>query len=116
MFPTVWANHGDDISIQYSGTPALKGDFVRFGYRTIKGILIDGWNALMRYYLNNFVDGTKQDSVDLVQGNYIVSTSRDKASGLKKEGMEAIAVSIVHLGLYANRTFSGKFVYVRSFS
>ena len=25
----VWANHGDDISIQYSGTPALKGDFVR---------------------------------------------------------------------------------------
>jgi len=26
----VWANHGDDISIQYSGTPALKGDFVRY--------------------------------------------------------------------------------------
>lgn len=29
VFP-VWANHGDDISIQYSGTPALKGDFVRY--------------------------------------------------------------------------------------
>ena len=26
---SVWANHGDDVSIQYSGTPALKGDFVR---------------------------------------------------------------------------------------
>lgn len=26
---SVWANHGDEISIQYSGTPALKGDFVR---------------------------------------------------------------------------------------
>jgi hypothetical protein len=26
---TVWANHGDEISIQYSGTQALKGDFVR---------------------------------------------------------------------------------------
>jgi hypothetical protein len=25
----VWANHGDAISTQYSGTPALKGDFVR---------------------------------------------------------------------------------------
>ncbi|GKA54732.1 phosphoinositide phosphatase SAC6-like protein, partial [Tanacetum coccineum] len=24
----LWANHGDDISLQYSGTPALKGDFV----------------------------------------------------------------------------------------
>lgn len=28
--PPVWANHGDDVSIQYSGTPALKGDFVRY--------------------------------------------------------------------------------------
>ncbi|KAJ4841336.1 Fimbrin, actin-bundling protein, partial [Turnera subulata] len=27
-FKILWANHGDDISIQYSGTPALKGDFV----------------------------------------------------------------------------------------
>lgn len=27
---SVWANHGDDVSIQYSGTPALKGDFVRY--------------------------------------------------------------------------------------
>jgi phosphatidylinositol 4-phosphatase len=26
---SVWANHGDAISTQYSGTPALKGDFVR---------------------------------------------------------------------------------------
>lgn len=27
---SVWANHGDDISLQYSGTGALKGDFVRY--------------------------------------------------------------------------------------
>nr|GMC73244.1 phosphoinositide phosphatase SAC6-like [Ipomoea batatas] len=59
-FKILWANHGDDISIQYSGTPALKGDFVRYGKRTINGIVNDGCNALMRYYLNNFCDGTKQ--------------------------------------------------------
>nr|XP_010918247.1 phosphoinositide phosphatase SAC6 isoform X2 [Elaeis guineensis] len=59
-FKILWANHGDDISIQYSGTPALKGDFVRHGKRTVQGIIKDGWNALARYYLNNFVDGTKQ--------------------------------------------------------
>ncbi|CAL2274216.1 unnamed protein product [Prunus armeniaca] len=29
-FKILWANHGDDISIQYSGTAALKGDFVRY--------------------------------------------------------------------------------------
>ncbi|KAI3704474.1 hypothetical protein L1987_74695 [Smallanthus sonchifolius] len=90
-FKILWADHGDDISIQYSGTPALKGDFVRFGKRTLQGILKDGWNALTRYYLNNFVDGTKQDSVDLLQGHYIVSVTRDMASIAPKGGIEAIA-------------------------
>ncbi|OEL24779.1 Phosphoinositide phosphatase SAC7 [Dichanthelium oligosanthes] len=63
---SVWANHGDAISIQYSGTPALKGDFVRYGKRTTEGILNDLRNALSRYYLNNFVDGTKQVNTDFV--------------------------------------------------
>ncbi|XP_011079160.1 phosphoinositide phosphatase SAC6 [Sesamum indicum] len=90
-FKVLWANHGDDISIQYSGTPALKGDFVRCGQRTIHGILKDGWNALMRYYLNNFCDGTKQDAIDLVQGHYIVSVSRSMTPTAQKDGIEAIA-------------------------
>ncbi|KAF7809590.1 phosphoinositide phosphatase SAC7 [Senna tora] len=90
-FKIMWANHGDDVSIQYSGTPALKGDFVRCGHRTVQGILKDGWNALLRYYLNNFVDGTKQDAIDLLQGHYIVSVGRDMASSSKKGGLESIA-------------------------
>ncbi|KAL3525181.1 hypothetical protein ACH5RR_013553 [Cinchona calisaya] len=90
-FKILWANHGDDISIQYSGTPALKGDFVRCGQRTIQGILKDGWNALMRYYLNNFCDGTKQDAIDLLQGHFIVSVPRDTTPKSQKEGIEAIA-------------------------
>lgn len=36
------------------------GWILRCGQRTVQGILKDGWNALMRYYLNNFCDGTKQ--------------------------------------------------------
>ncbi|KAE8707185.1 Phosphoinositide phosphatase SAC7 [Hibiscus syriacus] len=47
-YKILWANHGDDVSIQYSGTPALKGDFVRFGKRTVQGILNDFYNALGR--------------------------------------------------------------------
>lgn len=90
-FKILWANHGDDISIQYSGTHALKGDFVRFGHRTVQGILKDGWNALQRYYLNNFRDGTKQDAIDLLQGHYIVSVGRDTAASSQKGGIEAIA-------------------------
>ncbi|KAK8462362.1 hypothetical protein SEVIR_1G196400v4 [Setaria viridis] len=78
-YKILWANHGDAISIQYSGTPALKGDFVRYGKRTTQGILNDLRNALGRYYLNNFVDGTKQDAMDLLQGHYMTSVSRDMA-------------------------------------
>ncbi|KAF6157805.1 hypothetical protein GIB67_038273 [Kingdonia uniflora] len=90
-YKILWANHGDEISIQYSGTPALKGDFVRCGKRTIQGIMNDGWNALSRYYLNNFCDGIKQDGIDLLQGHYIVSVSRDMAPSTQKGGLEAFA-------------------------
>ncbi|KAL6507508.1 Fimbrin, actin-bundling protein [Orobanche gracilis] len=118
-YKILWANHGDDISIQYSGTPALKGDFVRCGQRTIQGILKDGWNALLRYYLNNFCDGTKQykilrnlslliflkDSIDLLQGHYIVSVSRGMTPATQKGAIEAIssfplAVSLIMIGLF----------------
>ncbi|KAH0902894.1 hypothetical protein HID58_042397 [Brassica napus] len=87
----LWANHGDDVSIQYSGTPALKGDFVRYGHRTTQGVLKDGWSSLVRYYLNNFADGTKQDAIDLLQGHYIVAMSRDMAPVPQKGGLEAVA-------------------------
>jgi vacuolar-type H+-ATPase subunit I/STV1 len=30
----------------------------------------DGVNSIMRYYINNFKDGAKQDGIDLVLGNY----------------------------------------------
>ncbi|KAG8383716.1 hypothetical protein BUALT_Bualt04G0042800 [Buddleja alternifolia] len=101
----LWANHGDDISIQYSGTPALKGDFVRYGQRTLQGVMKDGWNALMRYYLNNFCDGTKQDAIDLLQGHYIVSVSRSLTPRMKHGGVEAkasfpVALSLIMIGFF----------------
>lgn len=89
LFKILWANHGDEISIQYSGTPALKGDFVRYGQRTIQGILGDGHNALARYYFNNFCDGVKQDAIDLLQGHYTLS--REISSPSQDRGLSTIA-------------------------
>jgi len=48
------------ISIQYSGTGALKTDFTRTGKRTKLGAIKDGLNSLTRYYKNNFADGYRQ--------------------------------------------------------
>lgn len=73
LLKNVWADHADMISIQYSGTGALKTDFTRTGKRTKAGVLEDGRRSLIRYFKNNFADGFRQDSLDLFVGNYIVS-------------------------------------------
>ena len=69
-FKCLWADHGDDISRQYAGTGALKSGFTRTGKRTTWGLLDDGIKSGVRYYLNNFSDGRKQDASDLITGNY----------------------------------------------
>lgn len=63
LFKNVWADNADLISIQYSGTGALKTDFTRTGKRTIQGAMQDGINSLTRYYKNNFTDGFRQVSI-----------------------------------------------------
>ncbi|XP_039026131.1 phosphoinositide phosphatase SAC6-like isoform X2 [Hibiscus syriacus] len=98
-FRILWANHGDDISIQYSGTPALKGDIVRSGERRVQGVLTDRYISLKRYYLNNFSDGTKQDAIDLLQGHYIASMRRDMVPPSPTRGLEAVAVRFKHIQL-----------------
>ncbi|CEO98880.1 hypothetical protein PBRA_006994 [Plasmodiophora brassicae] len=69
-FKVVWADNADALSLQYSGTGALKTDFTRTGKRSVTGALNDARNSITRYYLNNFCDGFRQDSIDLFLGNY----------------------------------------------
>ncbi|CAH8308785.1 unnamed protein product [Eruca vesicaria subsp. sativa] len=74
-FRTMWAEQGDEISLQYAGTYALKGDLVRYGKQTVSGAIKDGISAMSRYYLNNFQDGVRQDALDLISGRYTVGTN-----------------------------------------
>ncbi|KAL8152599.1 hypothetical protein V2J09_010359 [Rumex salicifolius] len=69
-FKILWVDHGDEISLEYAGTHALKRDLVRYGKQTLGGLIADGMSALSRYYLNNFQDG---DAIDLVSGRYSIS-------------------------------------------
>ncbi len=110
----VWANNGDAISRHYSGTGALKGDFTRRGRRTKMGLLRDGANSMMRYYLNNFADGHRQDAMDLYHGQYTVPCAKDRAlshrqSPLTKVSMEAkylIVCDAAHLSFILRRLSS----------
>uniref|UniRef100_A0A3Q3BZ65 SAC1 like phosphatidylinositide phosphatase b n=1 Tax=Haplochromis burtoni TaxID=8153 RepID=A0A3Q3BZ65_HAPBU len=72
MYKNAWADNADACAKQYAGTGALKTDFTRTGKRTHWGLLMDGWNSMIRYYKNNFSDGFRQDSIDLFLGNYAV--------------------------------------------
>ncbi|CAI5743856.1 unnamed protein product [Peronospora destructor] len=70
VFKNAWADNADYVSRMYAGTGALKTDFTRTGRRTIVGALQDGVNSVTRYYLNNYSDGIRQDSFDLLVGNF----------------------------------------------
>jgi len=70
MFKHAWANNADVMSLLYSGSGALKTDFTRTGKRTVMGALMDGYNSVKRYYLNNFRDGDAQDAFDLFLGKF----------------------------------------------
>ncbi|KAF1895592.1 hypothetical protein Lal_00041873 [Lupinus albus] len=82
-FRTLWAEQGDEISLEYAGTYALKGDLVRYGKQTIIGMIKDGMSSISRYYLNNFHDG---DALDLISGHYTVRRNSD--SPLLKNSFE----------------------------
>lgn len=70
LFRNIWADNADSVSVAYSGTGALKTDFTRTGTRTRAGALQDGWNSAVRYVLNNFRDGPRQDGFSLFLGEH----------------------------------------------
>ncbi|XP_020660232.1 phosphatidylinositol-3-phosphatase SAC1 [Pogona vitticeps] len=72
LYKNAWADNANACAKQYAGTGALKTDYTRTGKRTQWGLLMDGWNSLIRYYKNNFSDGFRQDAIDLFLGNYSV--------------------------------------------
>ena len=91
-YRALWAEQGDEISLEYTGTHALKGDIVRYGKQTIFGMIKDGMSALSRYYLNNFHDGIRQDALDLISGHYTVN--RNSLSPIGQNGFDPFSKTL----------------------
>ncbi|KAL7248564.1 hypothetical protein ACSBR2_003326 [Camellia fascicularis] len=89
IFKTLWVEQGDEISLEYSGTHALKRDLVRYGKQTMAGLIKDGISAISRYYLNNFQDGVRQDAMDLMSGRYTVN--RNSPSPFLLNGLDTFS-------------------------
>lgn len=96
-FKRVWGNNADAISLFYAGTGALKTDFTRTGKRTKKGALMDGYNSCMRYVMNNFMDGYRQDVLDLLLGRFSVSRSKPSPFQTQGESLESVLTKLMGL-------------------
>lgn len=94
-YKKVWAQNADALSIMYAGTGALKVDFTLTGKRTFKGMYNDGVNACMRYYINNFTDGIKQDAIDVMLGNYKPDPNTMISPFLPRENKESLSDNFI---------------------
>ncbi|ETV76484.1 hypothetical protein H257_09500 [Aphanomyces astaci] len=91
-FKNLWGNNADAISLLYAGTGALKTDFTRTGKRTTRGALMDGYNSVLRYILNNFYDGTRQDAMDLLLLRYVPSRHKASPFGSSASSMQSYLI------------------------
>lgn len=65
---TLWADNGDDLSMIYTGTGALKSSHTRHGKSRFAGIISDMRKSAERVIQNNFVDPNRQKTIDLLLG------------------------------------------------
>ncbi|ANB15579.1 phosphatidylinositol-3-/phosphoinositide 5-phosphatase INP53 [Sugiyamaella lignohabitans] len=64
----LWADNGDQLSQIYAGTNALKTSFTRSGRSGLSGALADVTKSVGRLYVNNFVDKSRQNTMDVLLG------------------------------------------------
>lgn len=116
QFRNIWADNGDVISQQYAGTGALKADFTRTGKRRLRGGLHDGMNSLTRYYLNNFVDGQRQDALDLFLGlrKVAVVEQQPKREVLIQSRLWYVTVLVTTVKSCAPRRVNSHFQFVQA--
>ena len=67
---TLWADNGDQLSQNYTGTGALKSSFTRSGRMNLAGALSDVSKSVSRLYINNFVDKSRQVAIETLLGRY----------------------------------------------
>lgn len=106
-YKSIWAKNADALSIMYAGTGALKVDFTLTGKRTFKGMYNDGINSCMRYYINNFTDGIKQDGIDIMLGNYKPDPNSIISPFLPRENKESLSDNFIKVFVLMAGIFSG---------
>ena len=100
-FKNIWADNGDYVSLSYSGTGAMKSDFVRTGKRSLIGAINDGILTTRRLFINNFRDGYNQDCHDYFLGNL-----NPRKEAIKSHTLTRIYASFIISAFIAYRILS----------
>ncbi|KAG0337041.1 inositol polyphosphate 5-phosphatase [Podila horticola] len=68
MHSEIWADNGDMLSKVYTGTGALKSEVTRSGKMSFASMLGDATKSINRFYINNFQDKDRQETIDFLLG------------------------------------------------
>ncbi|KAG0354337.1 inositol polyphosphate 5-phosphatase [Podila minutissima] len=68
MHSELWADNGDMLSKVYTGTGALKSEVTRSGKMSFASMLGDATKSINRFYINNFQDKDRQETIDFLLG------------------------------------------------
>jgi len=85
----------------------LKGLSWSTGKRTTGGLIDDGVKSGVRYILNNFFDGQKQDALDLLTGTYVVKKGALLSEALIALCSCAMQHAVISLPWHAHMDCSG---------
>ncbi|CAE7029424.1 syj1 [Symbiodinium natans] len=66
----MWADLGDALSEQYTGTASTMGAALRQGGHTTRAMLEKGWRAVNRAYCAHFEDDARQSALQLLLGSH----------------------------------------------
>ena len=64
-FRNIWAENGDELSIQYAGTPSTITTVTKTGGHSFMGLIQHGLATVTRLYKGNFEDNYKQECIDI---------------------------------------------------
>ena len=65
-FKNIWAENGDEISIQYAGTASTHTTVTKTGGHSLMGLIQHGIATVSRIYQGNFEDNFKQECIDIL--------------------------------------------------
>ncbi|KAI5158414.1 phosphatidylinositol 4-phosphatase [Nematocida parisii] len=104
-FGQLWNSNANMLSMQYTGTSALKNDLTEHGVRTIKGLIQDAISSGKRYVNNNFTDGRMQEIIEVITG--VRQTLGNCIRGDRKIEIYVAIWAVIIYCLYRHSTSAG---------